>query len=165
MRRPDAKPRPAMPTRYQRAEAEFLETAANNPPKAVRKNTSRMNPAVVEALKRSNADYFALILDDETEGQLWRLFMTGKQMRRDPEGNPMTEEIELNGKTYLVPIVDDVELNPICLKAFLRAVEYKRGQPVAIEEKSGEGFKVVFETQGAAPEFFQDQGKATGLIR
>jgi hypothetical protein len=108
--------------------------------------------------KAKTKDFFLKILDDETESIFWMFFMTGCFPVMDEEGNVglMTAEID-----------------PIQFAAFKQAVAYKRGQPMTGEKKQEEEVKIAERTlvavpvdyKGASPEFFLDQGKASGLIK
>lgn len=112
------------------------------------------------AMLQTNAEFFNCILDNETERELWLIFMTGKMVKKDAYGKPVLDE---QGQ----PIMEDVELNPISYKAFQRAVEYKRGMPaVTVETKKADSQKVIeIVTIGATPEFFEDQARSIGLLR
>lgn len=148
------------------AEKSFLGSKANGGHR--RKGRPPAMGVIKAALIKNNVEYFRYLLDDETEKEFWLLFMTGKQVIKDEQGQPiMVKMLDAEGKEHLVPQLEDVELNPISLKAFLRAVEYKRGQPVSVDPINNkiQAPVVQFEMIGASPEFFLEQGKATGLIR
>jgi DNA-directed RNA polymerase specialized sigma subunit len=112
-----------------------------------------------KALRMNNVEYFRAILSDQAEMDLWYMFMTGTQPERDSHGNPIIVDDRI--------VTKEVDLNPVQLKAFLRAVEYKRGQPVTIDPavQGQTGMKVTFECVGATPEFFIQTGKESGLIK
>ena len=65
--------------------------------------------------KKESEDFFAELLDDESEARFWRYFMTGYVIDQLP-----------NGAYRVIPI----PLDSIMWAAFKRAVEYKRGMPV-----------------------------------
>lgn len=149
------------------AEETFLASQGKKSPRTY-KSVRPTHGVLAEALRRNNVDYFNYILTDEMEREFWLLFLTGKQVQRDVNGHPVMQEVvDEEGQTRLVPVLEDVELNPISAKMFLRAVEYKRGQPISIDPDKDKDKKVtvVFETIGASAEFFRDTGRATGLIK
>jgi hypothetical protein len=108
--------------------------------------------------KVKTKDFFLEILNDQTESILWMFFMTGCFPVVDDEGT-------VSLKT--------AEIDPIQFAAFKQAVAYKRGQPMTGEKKEEEEARVAERTlvavpvdyKGASPEFFLDQGKASGLIK
>lgn len=121
-------------------------------------------PARIQRILRgvttqSTAAFFQKLLTDETEHQLWMIFMTGKAPVLDAQGKPT---IGPDGKMVL----EDVELNPISFNAFKLAVQYKRGMPVVkLENKDGEALRVVeVVTIGANPNYFKEQAEARGLL-
>lgn len=81
-------------------------------------------------IKEATAEFFARIVDDETEAKFWRYFMTGYQVAAREDG---TQEI--------IPI----PLNPVAFQAFKRAVEYKRGMPVQPVEGKGQTVGIIFD--------------------
>ena len=109
--------------------------------------------------KLSTVEYFKSILTDETERHLWMAFITGKVPQLDRVGKPV---LDADG----MPIMLDVELNPISWNAFKRAVEYKRGMPlVTVEDNTEKGARVVeIITIGSNPQLFQSQAEAQGLL-
>ena len=90
---------------------------------------------VTEALKGKSIDFFAAILDDETEARFWRYFMTGYVV-----------DVHEDGTSQILPI----PVNPTCYKAFQRAVEYKRGMPVQpiTGSRDGEPIRIEIEHIG-----------------
>lgn len=122
----------------------------------------KFRPAVEaqKALRKlSTVEYFKSILSDETERHLWMAFITGKVPQLDGRGNPVLDE---NG----LPIMLDVELNPISWNAFKRAVEYKRGMPlVTVEDNTEKGQRTVEVIMiGSNPQLFREQAEAQGLL-
>jgi hypothetical protein len=113
-----------------------------------------------KALNLSNVEFFRAILSDEAEKDLWYMFMIGRQPKRGEDGQYLMDE---NGCL----ISEEIDVNPVQLKAFLRAVEYKRGQPVSVDpnQQAQSGIKVTFECVGAAADFFKTTGKESGLIK
>jgi hypothetical protein len=102
--------------------------------------------AMQTVTKLTTVRYFQRILTDEMECKLWQSFITAK----DPDTG------------------EALELNPVSLKAFLRAVEYKRGMPVTVirqeESAPGQQGSVQVTFIGATPDFFESQAKAKGLL-
>lgn len=110
--------------------------------------------------KKATADFFREMLNDTNEAKLWMMFMSGKTPQLGVDGKEM-----INPATG-TPFMVDIELNPISLKAFLRAVEYKRGMPVQVVKEEGSVDKVVeIHVIGANPAFFEAQAKAKGLLK
>lgn len=138
-----------------RAAEESFRRACNGQKPAGRpkgsKSRSKYEKLEILVKHKTTVEFFESILTDDTERKLWLMFMTGKTVE------------EVDGQLAMV----DVELNPISLKAFMRAVEYKRGQPiVTVEGKKGsEPIKLQVEYTGATPEFFAAQSKALELGR
>jgi hypothetical protein len=107
--------------------------------------------------KAKSKDFFLDLLDDKTESILWMFFMTG------------CFPVEENGEIVL----RTGDIDPIQFAAFKQAVAYKRGQPPTSEKKEAEEAVAQAHTLtvvpvdyiGASPEFFLDQGKASGLIK
>lgn len=97
----------------------------------------------LKGLITTNVDFFRAILSDKVEAEMWMIFMTGQMPKINPDGEYVMED----GK----PVMEDVELNPICFKAFQRAVEYKRGLPEAkVQIDNGkDGNKVEITVIGA----------------
>lgn len=84
------------------------------------------------AEREATQDFFARIIDDETEANFWRWFTTGFQI--------------VDGKVIPIPP------NPVAYQAFKRAVEYKRGMPIQPISGAGEGsspLRVIIERIGA----------------
>lgn len=164
MRQVPRKPVPYVPDSvdegFQDAEKTFLAATGKKMTKRKGRYPYPTERELVKALRMNNVDYFRAILSDQAEMDLWMRFMHGKQPMRDAEGKLLLDE------QHRV-IMEDVETNPIQLKAFLRAVEYKRGAPVNIDPAAqGQNtMKVTFELTGASPEFFMDTGKSSGLIK
>jgi len=122
----------------------------------------KFRPAVEaqKALRKlSTVEYFKSILSDETERHLWMAFITGKVPQLDRFGKPELDENNL-------PVMLDIELNPISWNAFKRAVEYKRGMPlVTVEDNTDKGGKVVEVIMiGSNPQLFREQAEAQGLL-
>lgn len=69
------------------------------------------------AERELTADFYARIVDDDTEANFLRWFMTGFQI--------------IDGQVVPIPP------NPISYQAFKRAVEYKRGMPKEVIEHTG----------------------------
>lgn len=122
-----------------------------NVAKQVAKLAKRLN-------KAKNQDFFLDILSDQTEKILWMFFMTGCFPVVDSDGTVTLRT---------------AEIDPIQFQAFKQAVAYKRGQPMTGEKKQEQEVAIAERTlvavpvdyQGASPEFFLDQGKASGLIK
>jgi len=125
-----------------------------------RRRPSKGARAIYEMATRSEtAEFFNKMLTDEFEQSMWMVFMTGKA--------PKEVEVEENGQKVRKLTFEDVEPNPTSLKAFLRAVEYKRGAPIVLKDDSGGKVpqKVVeVITIGATVEYFKDAAKARGLL-
>ena len=86
--------------------------------------------------KLTTVEFFNSLLTDDVERRLWMAFITGEAPRIGPDGQP----VMLDG----LMVTDPVKINPHSLKAFLRAVEYKRGMPVVtVKEDDGSGIKMV----------------------
>lgn len=118
-------------------------------------------PHAVKAIemvrKATTQEFFEKMLTDEIEAKLWMMFITGK-----------APKIE-NGKPVIVDgnmVMEDVELNPISMKAFLRAVEYKRGMPtITVKDTTDSTVKVVeINVIGATPQHFENVARARGLL-
>lgn len=127
-----------------------------------RKNKTALQ-TIQQALKENNISFFKnKVLSDDLEAQMWMTFMTSKAPQLDDNGRMV-----INPNTN-IPYLVDVELSPICLKAFLQAVAYKRGTPIATTESTTDDkkeIKVTWTVLGASPDFFRDQANATGLVR
>ena len=65
--------------------------------------------------KERGVSFFQLLIDDETEAEFWRYFMSGYVV-----------DIQEDGSEKIIPI----PINPISWASFKRAVEYKRGMPI-----------------------------------
>lgn len=108
--------------------------------------------------KARTKDFFLHLLNDQTESVLWMFFMTGCFPVISDDGT-----VELHA----------ADVDPIQFAAFKQAVAYKRGQPMTGEKKEEEEVRISERTlvavpvdyKGASPEFFLDQGKASGLIK
>lgn len=113
---------------------------------------------IVAAMVEGNEAFFRKILDDDTERQLWMAFITG----RTPVLGPDSKPVILDGVLQM----QDLELNPISLKAFMKAVEYKRGTPTvaARDEGTGRSIELKVITMGAGEGFFEQRAKAAGLL-
>jgi hypothetical protein len=79
-----------------------------------------------EALKKSSVKFFERLLDDETEAKFWRYFMTGWTIDEETRS--------------CIPI----PLNKTCWEAFKRAVEYKRGMPIALKSETEIDVEMAF---------------------
>lgn len=117
---------------------------------------------ITQAMKQSSVYFFSKLIDDETEGRLWMAFITGQTPVLDRYGKQQYAE---DGTPLMIKVEN---LNPISLRAFMRAVEYKRGMPIQLVHNSGENAdsnKVVYEFIGATPEFFENQAKILNLVK
>lgn len=107
----------------------------------------RSRPAGIrKAVREGTAEFFARILDDETEATLWRMFMTGNTegVLGDADGMKL--------------------LSPVCWAAFKRACEYKHGLPKQMEQdKTQKPIHVYHHVSGANDAFFKEQAKALGI--
>lgn len=131
-----------------------------------KKKTFRHKPGLLvvqEVLKEGNVTFFKnRVLSDDMEAQMWMTFMTSKAPQLDERGHMV-----INPATNL-PYLVDVELNPICLKAFLSAVAYKRGTPITTAEKPGDDnrkVEVTWNVLGASPSFFEEAAKTMGITK
>lgn len=145
---------------FRKAEASYLGQTGETPRQRMSKMI-RTADAVEAVSKLHTVDYFKGLINDQTEGTLWMMFITGKA--------PQTTE---DGKIVMSPegrpVMQEVELNPISWAAFKRAVEYKRGQPVNIKvdgEGDGKPQPIEINIIGATPEFFEKQAQARGLLK
>jgi hypothetical protein len=115
----------------------------------------RMQKAIEMISHGGNVEFFRSILDDETEKKLWLMFFTGKVI--EVTKNPISGEDDI--------VIKEIELNPISAKMFLRAVEYKRGQPIQPVDTKGREIDIVeVVTIGAGDDYFREQAKLAGLI-
>lgn len=107
----------------------------------------RSKPAGIrKAIKEGTAEFFARILDDETEATLWKMFMTGNTegVLGDADGMKL--------------------LSPVCWAAFKRACEYKHGLPKQMEKDATQKpIHVYHHVTGANDAFFKEQAKALGI--
>lgn len=143
---------------FKKCEATFLNSKGVKKGKKRGRPLGRKTGSVIVAMRQSNAEYFSAILTDDTEKQLWMAFITGATPVLDEKGNPIVENGQLKTQA--------LELNPISFKAFLRAVEYKRGMPKISVEAAGDTGKLemVVINQGAGEDFFLQRAKAAGLL-
>lgn len=127
-----------------------------------KKITLRMQRAIEMVSRGGTVEFFRSILDDKTEAELWMMFWHGKALRPVLDAN---KQPVLNPDGSPLMAMQEVELNPTSLKAFLRAVEYKRGQPVQPIEAKGREIDVVeVITLGAGEDYFREQAKLAGLL-
>jgi hypothetical protein len=119
----------------------------------------QLKRALEAVTKLNTVDFFGRLLDDDTEKLIWNMFIFGKApvktTIRDEHGD-MVEKVE----------IVDIEPNPTSLRAFLRAVEYKRGAPVVLAQKDDDGKPKSIEINiiGATSEYFEKAAKAKGLL-
>jgi hypothetical protein len=137
---------------FQKAEESYLSSQRKigRTPKDIK--------AIEAVTKLNTVRYFEKLLDEDTETALWRMFITGRAAVRKTEvvdGKPV-EKIE----------IVDIEPNPVSLKAFLKAVEYKRGAPVQIVRDSETEPSKVIEVHviGATNEYFEKAAKDKGFL-
>ena len=137
-------------------------SGSGRPPGSKNKISLRFQRAVEMVTRGGTVEFFRSILDDKTEQELWLMFMTGKALRPKLDAN---KQPILDDNKQPVMEMQDVELNPLSLKAFLRAVEYKRGQPVQPIESKGREIDIVeVITLGAGENYFREQAKLAGLL-
>lgn len=119
--------------------------------------TPKVQQMVNAVTKAETAKFFQMLLDDETEAMMWRMFFTGMGPKLDEFGHP----IIVDNKMVLVPI----EPSPIAWRAFQTAVQYKRGMPIVkVEDGEGKAVKMVeVITIGSAPAY-DPQAKPKSLV-
>ena len=149
-----------MGQRFEDAENRLLGKPAVLRPSGNRTG-NRKAAVVIEAVTRiKTAEFFNNILTDEIEARLWMTFMTGKA----PKMERVRDE---HGDLVETTILVDVEPNPTSLKAFLRAVEYKRGAPVVLRgegDTKDDGKVIQINVIGATPQYFEQAAKAKGFL-
>jgi hypothetical protein len=144
-----------MADRFEAAENSFLGKTKQKVAKG------QLKRALEAITLRDSVEFFGKLLDDDTEQLIWRMFIFGKA--------PFVEEFtDEHGDKVERTVIKDIEPNPTSLKAFLRAVEYKRGAPVTLpsgrREDEGQSKSIEINIIGATPEYFEKAAKTKGLL-
>lgn len=137
-----------------RAVVSFLTTQR----KLGRKTRDRV---IRDALDKETKEFFAGFLDNDTERKLWMIFITGRAPRLDPMGHTI-EDPDLG------LLMEEVDLNPLMLKAFLQAVAYKRGTPTVMMQSKGDTTnnvsEMTWQVMGPSQDVLRQQAVAAGLL-
>jgi hypothetical protein len=127
--------------------------------KPMKRTAPQLRRALEAVTKLGTVEYFNRILDDEMESLIWRMFIFCQRPKVGEDGKPLI----VDGKA----VMEDFEPNPVAFRAFSRAVEYKRGQPVVMVKptnEAGESKIIEISIIGATPDYFEKAAKAKGLL-